>query len=318
MIPQRALTGTIEISTGVLTITSLQPAYTGESMATGVEFALLNNREAYTPADGAVAEMYLYYQGSALATQPAPLLISGSTLTGDMTSLLTRGAGYPLLVVTLMDRSTGALIVTASAHIQVTRVSSPCGREPSAQVVYIGRSPYIDMETMHWMVWDAQINDYVDSGVIAYGDQTVAEAAEAITAAQAAAGGANTAAAAARVSALAADEQADRVEQYMSTVHIDLSGIQDAVTQAEQDVDTVEARVNEINAQIPEIEGYVEESGKNAELAETYYQLSKMQAATGGFLHLVNKNGRIYCVRTANCGLEMIMDDGRLYYGYTE
>lgn len=61
-----------------------------------------------------------------------------------------------------------------------------------------------------------------------------------------------------------------------------------------------------------------EDSKKHADRSEVYYNLSRMQAATGGFLHLVNKNGRIYCVRTANCGLEMRMVEGRLQYGYTE
>ena len=60
------------------------------------------------------------------------------------------------------------------------------------------------------------------------------------------------------------------------------------------------------------------ESAQNADKAETYYYLSRMQAATGGFLHLVNKNGRIYCIRTGNCGLDMKMENGRLFYGYTE
>lgn len=60
------------------------------------------------------------------------------------------------------------------------------------------------------------------------------------------------------------------------------------------------------------------DSKKYADRSEVYYNLSRMQAATGGFMHLVNKNGRIYCVRTANCGLEMRMVEGRLQYGYTE
>ena len=60
------------------------------------------------------------------------------------------------------------------------------------------------------------------------------------------------------------------------------------------------------------------DSQKYADRSEVYYNLSRMQAATGGFMHLVNKNGRIYCVRTANCGLEMRMVEGRLQYGYTE
>lgn len=35
-------------------------------------------------------------------------------------------------------------------------------------VVAVGRSPYIDSETLNWMVWDEESQEYVDSGVSAF------------------------------------------------------------------------------------------------------------------------------------------------------
>lgn len=107
------------------------------------------------------------------------------------------------------------------------------------------------------------------------------------------------------------DSTVGTVQELMETVQGDLSDVQEGIQTAQQDI-------SDIEEQLPEISGYAESAKENADKAYTYYQLSKMQAATGGFLQLVNRDGRIYCIRTANCGLEMKMEEGRLYYGYTE
>ena len=59
-------------------------------------------------------------------------------------------------------------------------------------------------------------------------------------------------------------------------------------------------------------------AAESADKARTYAELSRMQAATGGFLHLEEHEGVLYCIRTGNAGLNLFMQNGVLYYSYEE
>ena len=106
------------------------------------------------------------------------------------------------------------------------------------------------------------------------------------------------------------------VQDFMESAGEDLTEIQGAIQTAQQDIEDIEEQIPDIQEYAETAEASAKAAKDSAEKSENYYYLSRMQAATGGFLHLVNENGRIYCVRTANCDLEMKMEDGRLYYGY--
>ena len=173
LIPTRTLTATLEISTGSMIITNRPPAFTGEADALEVSISLLDGGVAYSPTGNVLAQLYLYWAGTIDMSEAVDLTISGSTLTGSLPDTLTAVPGCPLMVIQLTDADTGALIVAAATPIQITnvlgeRVISSRPATPS-EVVYIGRSPYIDTTTGHWMQWDTATQDYADTGVTAAG-----------------------------------------------------------------------------------------------------------------------------------------------------
>lgn len=173
MIPQRALTATLEISTGSMIFSSRPPAYTGENLALDVDISLMDSGDAYTLATGAMAEMYLYWPGTVLMSEAVELTASGSHVTGSMPASLMAVPGCPLLVIKITDTNTGALIVAAATPIQITNVLGEqviSTRPPTpSEVVYVGRSPYVDPTTKHWMEWSNNTSAYVDTGVYVEG-----------------------------------------------------------------------------------------------------------------------------------------------------
>lgn len=173
MIPKRTLTATLEISTGSMIITNRPPAFTGEADALTVSVSVLDGGAAYTPVGNVLAKLYLYWPGTINMSEAVDLTITGSTLTGSLPDTLTAVPGCPLMVIQLTDTDSGDLIVAAATPIQITnvlgeRVISSRPATPS-EIIYIGRSPYIDMTTGHWMQWDTASSGYIDTGVTAAG-----------------------------------------------------------------------------------------------------------------------------------------------------
>ena len=175
MIPKRTLTATLEISTGSLILTSRPPAFQGEVHALALSISLLDGGAAYTPTGNVVAQMYLYWPGTVEMTETVPLTISGSTLTGTLPETLTAVPGCPLLVIQITDEDSGDLIVAAASPIQITNVLGGTvisTRPPTpSEIIYVGRSPYIDGVTGNWVQWDTDAGEYVDTGVHAKGDK---------------------------------------------------------------------------------------------------------------------------------------------------
>lgn len=175
MIPKRTLTATLEISTGSLILTSRPPAFQGEVHALALSISLLDGGAAYTPTGNVVAQMYLYWPGTVEMTETVPLTISGSTLTGTLPETLTAVPGCPLLVIQITDADIGDLIVAAASPIQITNVLGGTvisTRPPTpSEIIYVGRSPYIDGVTGNWVQWDTDAGEYVDTGVHAKGDK---------------------------------------------------------------------------------------------------------------------------------------------------
>lgn len=173
MIPTRTITATLEISTGSMILTSRPPAFTGEALALEIDIDMLNNGTAYTPSGNVTAEMYLYWPGTVLMTSAVSLTITGSNLTGSIPETMMAKPGCPLLVIRLYDPDNEATIVAAATPIQITNVLGEAvisTRPPTpSEIVYIGRSPYINPDTYTWMVWDPDEADYVDSEVVAKG-----------------------------------------------------------------------------------------------------------------------------------------------------
>ena len=175
MIPKRTLEAVLEVSTGTMIISSRPPAFTGEAQALAVSITMLNDGEAYTPTGNILAQMYLYWPGTVIMTETADLTIDGSVLSGSMSETMMTMAGCPLLVVQLVDADSGDKIVATATPIQITNVlgeSVISTRPPTpAEVVYIGRSPYINALTGTWMQWDTQASAYVDTEVAAKGEK---------------------------------------------------------------------------------------------------------------------------------------------------
>lgn len=173
MIPKRTLTATLEISTGSLILTSRPPAFQGEVHALALSISLLDGGAAYTPTGNVVAQMYLYWPGTVEMTETVPLTISGSTLTGTLPETLTAVPGCPLLVIQITDEDTADLIVAAASPIQITNVLGGTvisTRPPTpSEIIYVGRSPYIDGVTGNWVQWDTATSGYIDTGVTAAG-----------------------------------------------------------------------------------------------------------------------------------------------------
>lgn len=172
MIPTRTICAICEIATGTLVFASAAPTFTGENHATEIEIHLKNGGESFAPAAGTVAELYFYWPASSRMTETVQLIIDGDTLTGTIPEELTGVAGCPLLVIQMIDTSTGALVVTAAAPIQIVNVrgsSVISSRAPTpAEIIYVGRAPYIG-QNGDWYQWDTLAQDYIDTGIVARG-----------------------------------------------------------------------------------------------------------------------------------------------------
>lgn len=173
-IPQRTLSGTCEISTGVLEITNMPPAYTGEIGSVKIEIEFTNNGVSYTIPSGTSATMYLYYPAKNQMTRSVTMVISGDTVSGAFGEDDMLLSGTPNIVVQLIDTSSGNLIVACTIPIKITATRAPgiVTVEPATpdEIVYLGRSPYVG-ENGNWFEWNADTSAYTDTGVSATGPQ---------------------------------------------------------------------------------------------------------------------------------------------------
>lgn len=173
MIPQRTLSGTCEITTGALAITQRPPIYTGENAALKVEVSFTFQNVAYPIPSGVEAEMYLKFPNTEKMTVAVPMEISGNTASGVLSGEQTGLEGYPLLIIQLTDTETASLIVACATTVKVSNVRGNLvvdTRAPTpSEIVYVGRSPYIDPTTKHWITWDTEQAKYIDTGVNAEG-----------------------------------------------------------------------------------------------------------------------------------------------------
>ena len=173
MIPQRTLSGICEITTGTFSITQRPPVFTGEASALKVEVAFTFQGVDYDIPSGVHAEMYLKFPNTDKMTVAVQMTTENNVATGVLSDEQTGTAGYPLLVVQLTDEETGNLIVACATSVKVSDVRGKYivdYRAPNpSEIVYIGRSPYIDPVTGHWMQWNVTLNAYEDTNVVARG-----------------------------------------------------------------------------------------------------------------------------------------------------
>lgn len=171
-IPQRTLSGTCEISTGVLEITNMPPAYTGEVGSVKIEIEFTNNGVSYTIPSGTSATMYLYYPAKNKMTRSVTMSISEDTVSGAFGEDDMLISGTPNIVIQLTDTASGNLIVACTIPIKITATRAPgiVTVEPATpdEIVYLGRSPYVG-ENGNWFEWDADTASYTDTGVSAQG-----------------------------------------------------------------------------------------------------------------------------------------------------
>ena len=171
-IPQRTLSGTCEISTGVLEITNMPPAYTGEIGSVKIEIEFTNNGSAYNIPSGTSATMYLYYPAKNQMTRSVTMVISGDTVSGAFGEDDMLLSGTPNIVIQLTDTASGNLIVACTIPIKITATRAPgiVTVEPATpdEIVYLGRSPYVG-ENGNWFEWNADTASYTDTGVSAQG-----------------------------------------------------------------------------------------------------------------------------------------------------
>ena len=171
-IPQRTLSGKCEISTGVLEITNMPPAYTGEIGSVKIEIEFTNGGSAYNIPSGTVATMYMYYPAKNQMTRSVTMSISEDTVSGAFGEDDMLLSGTPNIVVQLIDTSSGNLIVACTIPIKITATRAPgiVTVEPATpdEIVYLGRSPYVG-ENGNWYEWDTDTASYTDTGVSAQG-----------------------------------------------------------------------------------------------------------------------------------------------------
>lgn len=171
-IPQRTLSGTCEISTGVLEITNMPPAYTGEVGSVKIEIEFTNGGSAYNIPSGTSATMYLYYPAKNQMTRSVTMSISGDTVSGAFGEDDMLLSGTPNIVIQLTDVASGNLIVACTIPIKITATRAPgiVTVEPATpdEIVYLGRSPYVG-ENGNWFEWDTDTASYTDTGVSAQG-----------------------------------------------------------------------------------------------------------------------------------------------------
>lgn len=169
----RSLSGTIEISTAALTVDEKPPVFTGEAGALAVSISFTNNNQA-ADISAYKAEMYLFWPERREMTDTVTMTVSGSSASAVFPDRLTVAAGAPLLIIQLTDETTGDLLVACAQPIQITEtrgISVITTRPPTpSEVIYVGRSPYVDSTTGHWMEWDTDTDAYADTGITAKGD----------------------------------------------------------------------------------------------------------------------------------------------------
>lgn len=142
---------------------------------------LFEGQNQYTPGAGATAVI----QG----TKPDKhgfsyeAEISGATVTADLTQQMSCVAGQTRcqFVVTEATGRTGTFVfilkVQASALADDTDISETelpsiidtAEKNAERAEAAVEHYPYIDKETLHWMVWDVETGAFVDTGVIAEG-----------------------------------------------------------------------------------------------------------------------------------------------------
>jgi len=171
--PTRTLSGRCEIATGAVAIEEQPPVFTGEIAALDVAITFTADGE---PADitGAAARMYLYWDVRRQMSEAVPMTVSGATASGVLDGEAIAVGGCPLLVVQLIDPTSGAVTVACAIPLSIRRVSGTAvitTRPPTpSEIVYTGRAPYINPDNLHWMQWDNDSARYVDSGVMATGN----------------------------------------------------------------------------------------------------------------------------------------------------
>ena len=172
-IPKRQLSAVCSIDKGTLTVQDRPPVFTGENGAMEIVVTFKRNGTNYSIPSGVVATMYLYYPNTEIMTIASEMAVSGATATGLLSEVMVAKEGYPMLFVQLTDSETGDVIVAASYPIKVTKSRGKYvidTRPPSpSEVVYVGKSPYINIQNNHWMEWDTETLQYKDSGVQADG-----------------------------------------------------------------------------------------------------------------------------------------------------
>lgn len=304
MIPKRPLTAALEISTGSMIFTVKPPAFTGEAEALNLSVSLLNNGAAYTPSGSVRAQMYLYWPGTVLMSDAVDLAISGNILTGTMPETLMAMAGCPLLVVRLDDPETNAMIVAAATPIQITNVLGEqviSTRPPTpSEIVYVGRSPYINQFTGTWMEWDAEAGAYADTGVTALGRPATFMAQATTLAAGSAATAAISGTPEAPVLDLGIPRGADGAVMSVNgkTGAVVLTGEDAAVSSS--DSDTIAQRLSDQSRQIDNLAAKVGP-----------YMLS-LEMATDGTMHLY----LYYPDGSTPPPLSYDQSDGHLYWAY--
>ena len=172
-IPKRQLSAVCSIDKGTLTVQDRPPVFTGENGAMEIVVTFKRNGTNYSIPSGVVATMYLYYPNTEIMTIASEMAVSGATATGLLSEVMVAKEGYPMLFVQLTDSETGDVIVAASYPIKVTKSRGKYvidTRPPSpSEVVYVGKSPYINIQNNHWMEWDTETLQYKDSDVQADG-----------------------------------------------------------------------------------------------------------------------------------------------------
>lgn len=171
----RILSGVVEISTAALTVTSQPPVFVGENGALEVSLSFLMDGAA-ADISNYIAEMYLFWPERKQMTDAVQMTVSGSSATGVFSDALTAVAGAPLFIVQLTDED-GKLIVACAQPLQITETRGDVvitTRPPTpSEIVYVGRSPYINPTNNNWMQWDSDAGAYVDTGIGAVGTPNV-------------------------------------------------------------------------------------------------------------------------------------------------
>lgn len=172
MIPKRKISGTCEISTATFALDEMPPAFQGEAAALNVQVSFMSGGQAYVIPSGVQPQLYLYYPARGVMTPAQDMTANGSSAAATLTAEDQALPGAPYLVIQLADTSSGALIVSCMTPISIiqTRADQMAdGTAPNpSEVIYVGRAPYIG-SNQHWMVWNNDTAQYVDSGIDAVG-----------------------------------------------------------------------------------------------------------------------------------------------------